>query len=150
MAVPASAAAPSLEEAPGKEEAPAGALDAADAVDPAACQDAGEVLALLGDRDRTGVAVREAFEGAHQGSLLSVEGTVLRIESYGHDGHFDRRKGPRITLETGIEGVRAVVLLPEGAQAPERGAAVVAHGRACGHDPYMRSLFLMDGGLAQR
>lgn len=148
MGVPASAAAPSLEEAPGKEEVPAGALDAADAVDPAACQDAGEVLALLGDRDRTGVAVREAFEGTHQGSLLSVEGTVLRIESYGHDGHFDRRKGPRITLETGVEGVRAVVLLPEGAQAPERGAAVVAHGRACGHDPYMRSLFLMDGGIA--
>ena len=148
MDAAASAAASSLEEAPGKEEAPAGALDASDALDPAACQDAGEVLALLGDRDRTGVAVREAFEGTHQGSLLSVEGTVLRIESYGHDGHFDRRKGPRITLETGVEGVRAVVLLPEGAQAPERGAAVVAHGRACGHDPYMRSLFLMDGGIA--
>lgn len=124
-------------------------IDAA-MLEPEACEDGTAVLTLLGDRALTGVAVRDAFEAQHAGSLLRVEGTVLRVESYGHDAHFAGSTGPRVTLETTTEGVRAVVLLPEGAEAPVRGAAVEAHGKACGHDPYMRALFLAGGGIATR
>lgn len=150
---PAPPAEPSVEEKPAEVpvtdpiEAPP--IDAA-TLEAEACEDGTAVLTLLGDRALTGVAVRDAFEAQHAGSLLRVEGTVLRVESYGHDAHFAGSKGPRVTLETTTEGVRAVVLLPEGAEAPVRGAAVEAHGKACGHDPYMRALFLAGGGIATR
>ena len=117
-------------------------------LEPEACEDGTAVPTLLGTgHSRASPCVM--FE-AHAGSLLRVEGTVLRVESYGHDAHFAGSTGPRVTLETTTEGVRAVVLLPEGAEAPVEARPSEAHGKACGHDPYMRALFLAGGGIATR
>lgn len=128
------------------EEPPAGPEPAApEVLDRATCAPADATLGLLGDRGQTGMAIRDAFAADHEGQALQLLGTVQRVESYGHDAHFGSRKGPRLVLDTEVDGVRAVVLLPEGSTVPERGSRVVAHGRAVGADPYLRALFLAGG-----
>ena len=150
---------PRLETTPNQEPAapeqssapPAPDLDeppAPQVLDAAACAEADAALELLGERGLTGMAIRDAFAAEHQGLALRLEGTVQRVESYGHDAHFGSTKGPRLVLDTAADGVRAVVLLPEGTAAPERGARVVAHGRAVGADPYLRALFLAGGSAS--
>ena len=134
-----------LEPQPEPEPEPEPEPAAPELLDPAACSPADGTLELLSDRARTGVALREAFAAEHQGLALQLVGTVQRVESYGHDAHFGSVKGPRLVVDTETEGVRAVVLLPEGAPAPERGTRVMVHGRAVGADPYLRALFLAGG-----